>query len=76
MLEYRNGTANRNADRLSRLPQLATGTDRTGSNRLTSADIVGIYLVRPCGFTPCEPSMPGIGLGGFIPIPSLPIPVI
>ena len=73
-LEYRKGTANGNADLLSRLPQPAT--DRTEPNRLSSPDTLGIYLIHPCGFTPCEPSMPGIGLGGLVPTSSLPIPVI
>ena len=70
-LEYRKGTANGNADFLSRLSQPANDADRTGPNHLTSPDTVGISLIRPC-----EPSMPDIGLGGLVPTPSLPIPVI
>ena len=69
-LEYRKGTANGNADFLSRLPQPATDADRTERNRLTGPDTVGIYLIRPCGFAPNEPATPGIGLGGLVTPPS------
>ena len=75
-LDYRKGTSNGNADFLSRLPQPATDADRTGRNRLTGPDTVGIYLVRPCGFAPNEPPTPGIGLGGLVPPPSRPISTI
>ena len=37
---------------------------------------MSIYLINPCGFTPCDPSVPGIRLGGPVPPPSLTIPVI
>ena len=60
------GTANGNADVPSRFPQPATDADRTGPNRLTNPDTVGIYPIRPCCFKPCEPFMPGIGLGGTL----------
>ena len=37
----------------------------------------GLSLMRAgCGFTPCEPCMRGVGLGGLEPTPSLPILVI
>ena len=75
-LEYRKGTANGNADVLSRLPQPATDANRTGRNRLTGPDTVGIYLIRSCGFAPNEPPTPGIGLGGLVSPPSIPIPTI
>ena len=71
-LEYRKGSANGNADFLSRLPQPATDLDRTGLSRLTSPDTVGVYVIHACGFTPIEPSTPGIGLGGLVPPPSIP----
>ena len=67
-LEYRKGSANGNADFLSRLPQPATDLDRTGPNRPASPDTVGVYLIHACGFTPIEPSTPGIGLGGLVPL--------
>ena len=75
-MKYRKGTANGNADFLSRLPQPATDANRTGRNRLTGPDTVGIYLIRPCGFAPNEPPTPGIGLGGLMSPPSRPIPTI
>ena len=75
-LESRRGTPNGNADFLSCPPQPATDAHRTGPNRLTSPDTVSIYLTRPCGFTPCEPSMPSIGSGVLVSTPSLPIPII
>ena len=43
-LDYRKGTANGNADALSRQPQPATDDDRTGRNRRTGPDSVGIHL--------------------------------
>ena len=75
-LECRKVAVNGNADFFSRPPQPATDADRTGPNRLTSPDTVDIYLIRPFGFAHCKLSMPGIGVGGLVPIPSLPIPVI
>ena len=47
-LEYRIGSANGNADFLSRLPQSATELDRTGRNRLSSPGPAGVYLVQSC----------------------------
>ena len=75
-LDYLKGTANGNADFLSRLPQPATDADRTGRNRLTGPDTVGIYLIRLCAFAMNEPPTPGIGLGGLVSPPSRTIPTI
>ena len=71
-LEYQKGAANGNADFLSCLPQPATDADRTGSNRLTSLDTVGVNLIRPCGFTPYELSMAGRHRLGWARTNSLP----
>ena len=71
-LEYRKGTANGNADFLSRLPQPATDGDRTGPNSLD--DPAGVYFIRPCCPTPHMPPMLGNGLGGLISPPSCAIP--
>ena len=66
-LEYRKGSANGNADFLSRLPEPATEHDRNGSTSLTPVEDGGIYLIRACGlFTPSSP-IPGLGLGGLMP---------
>ena len=66
-LEYRKGSANGNADFLSRLPEPATEHDRNGSTSLNPVEDGGIYLVRVCGLnTPSSP-IPGVGLGGLVP---------
>ena len=66
-LEYRKGSANGNADFLSRLPEPATEHDRNGSTSLTPVEDGGIYLIRSCGlYTPSSP-IPGVGLGGLMP---------
>ena len=62
-MEYRKGTANGNANSLSRLHQLITDADRTGCNRLTGPETVGIYFIRPCDFAPNEPPTPVYQLG-------------
>ena len=66
-LEYREGSANGNADFLSCLPKPVTEHDRTGSTSLTPVEDGGIYLIRACGLhTPSSP-IPGAGLGGLTP---------
>ncbi|CAB1097130.1 unnamed protein product [Ectocarpus sp. CCAP 1310/34] len=65
-LVYRNGTANANADFLSRLPLLATETDRHGDNTSIAVDdVAGVYLIRACGRSYHSSSTPNIGLGGL-----------
>ena len=61
---------------LSRLPQPATDLDRTGPNRFTTPDTIGIYLIQACGFTPIDPFNSGIGLGGLVPISPIPCDTI
>ena len=75
-MEYRKGTANGNADLLSRLRQPATDANRAGRNRLTGHDTVSIYFIRPCGFAQNKPPTPGVGLDGFVSPPSRPMPTI
>ena len=61
-LEYRKGSANGNADFLSRLPEPATEHDRNRSTSLNSVEDGGVYLIRVCGLnTPSSP-IPGVGL--------------
>ncbi|MEP1592764.1 hypothetical protein, partial [Sulfitobacter sp.] len=48
-LEYRKGSANGNADFLSRLPEPATEYDRNGSSCLNPVEDGGIFLIRACG---------------------------
>ena len=66
-LEYRKGSANGNADFLSRLTDPATEHDRSGSTSLHSTEDGGIYLIRVCVLrTPSSP-IPSVGLGGLVP---------
>ena len=65
-LEYRKGSANGNADFLSRLPEPTTEHDRNGSTNLNPGEDGGIYLIRVCGLnTPSSP-IPGVILGGLL----------
>ena len=68
-LEYRKGSANGNADFLSRLPQPATKHGHSGSRRLIPAEDGVIYIVRACGLLTPSTSVPGICLGGLVPQP-------
>ena len=45
-LEHRKGSANGNADFLSRLPEPATEHDSSGSTSLNPVENGGIYLIR------------------------------
>ena len=72
-LEYRKGSANGNADFLSRLPQLLTAHDRSSFGRLTAIDDSPLYLVRACGLLPPSTSMPGVDLGRLVPRPDNPL---
>ena len=61
------GSANSNADFLSRLPEPGTEPDRSGSTSLHPVEDSGIYLVRACGLSTPSSQIPGVGLGGFVP---------
>ena len=65
-LEYRKGSANGNADFLSRLPELATECDRSGSSSLTPVDDDGLFLIRTCGLRTRSSPTPGTGLGELV----------
>ena len=83
-LEYRKGSANGNADFLSRLPMEATEQDRTGRSRLTPTDeddaVFSIRhtdptvdtntdeFIRSCGLLPQHDHSAGIQLGGLLPV--------
>ena len=65
-LEYRKGSANGNADFLSRLTDPATEHDRSGSTSLNPLQDGVINLIRVCGLnTPSSP-LPGVVLGGLV----------
>ena len=60
-LEYRKGSANGNADFLSRLPEPATEHCRSGSTSLNPVGDGGIYLIRACGLSTPSSPIPGVG---------------
>ena len=66
-LEYHEGSANGNADFLSRLPEPATEHDRSGSTSLNPVEDGGIYLIRACGLSTSFSPIPGVGLGELVP---------
>ena len=68
-LEYRKGSANGNADFLSRLPEPATEHDRTGSNSLIPVEDCGIIFTQACGLRTHASPVPGVGLSGLVPHP-------
>ena len=66
-LEVRKGSANGDADFLSRLPEPAKVHDRNGSMSLTPVEDGGIYLIKDCGLHTSSSPIPGVGLGGSMP---------
>ena len=72
-LEYRTGSANGNAEFLSRLPEPAIEHDRSGSSSLTPVEDGGIFLIRACGLRIRSSPTPGVGLSGLVPRPESPV---
>ena len=68
-LEYRKGSANGNADFLSRLPEPATKHDRTGSSSRIPVEDGGTFLIQACGLRTRASPIPGVGLSGLVPHP-------
>ena len=69
-LEYRKGSADGNANFLSRrFPETATEHDRSGSSSLTPVDDGGIFLIRACGLCARSSPTPSVGLSGLVPRP-------
>ena len=66
-LEYRKGSANGNADFLSRLPLPATELDRSGPSSLTPSDEEHAFLIRSHGLLLSGASAVRVGLGGLAP---------
>ena len=66
-LSYRRGQENADADFLSRLPLPPIDEDISGASALKDPDILGVYLIRACGFTTPACPVPGVGLGGLTP---------
>ena len=72
-LSYRRGQENANADFLSRLPLPPIADDVSGASALTDPDDLGVYLIRACGLTTPSCPVPGVGLGGLVPSPDIPV---
>ena len=72
-LSYRRGQENANADFLSRLPLHPIADDVSGASALTDPDDLGVYLIRACGLTTPSCPVPGVGLGGLVPSPDIPV---
>ena len=68
-LSYRRGQENADADFLSRLPLPPIDEDISGASALTDPVVLGVYLIRACGFTTPAFPVPGVGLGGLTPLP-------
>ena len=66
-LEYRKGSANGNADFLTRLPLPATELDRSGPSSLTPSDEESLFLIRSHDVFLGGPSAVRVGLGGLAP---------
>ena len=65
----RKGSANGNANFLSRLPEPATEHDRTGSSSLIPVEDGGIFLIRACGLRTRAYPIPDVGWSGLVPHP-------
>ena len=66
---YRKGSADGNADFLSRLPESATEHDRLGSSSLTPVEDGGIFLIRACRLRIRSSPTLGVSLSGLVPRP-------
>ena len=72
-LSYRRGQEHANVDFLSRLPLPLIADDVSGASALTDPDNLGVYLIRACGLTTPSCPVPGVGLGGLVPSPNIPV---
>ena len=63
-LEYRKGSANGNADFLTRLPLPATELDRSGPSSLTPSDEERVFRNRAHGLLLRGPPTVRVGFGG------------
>ena len=72
-LSYRRGQENANADFLSRLPLTPIADDVSGASALMDPADLGVYLIRACGLTTPSCPVPGVGLGGLVPSPDIPV---
>ena len=70
---YRRGQENANADFLFRLPLPPIADDVSGASALMDPDDLGVYLIRARGLTTPSCPVPGVGLGGLVPSPDIPV---
>ena len=70
---YRRGQENANADFLSRLPLPPIAYDVSGASALSDPEDLGVYLIHACGLTTPSCPVPGVGLGGLVPSPDIPV---
>ena len=70
---YRRGQENANADFLSRLALPPIVEDVSGASALTDPDDLVVYLIRACRLTTPSCPVPGVGLGGLVPSPDIPV---
>ena len=61
------------ANSLSRLPLPPIADNVSGASALTDLDDLGVYLIRACGLTTPSCPVPGVGLGGLVPSPDIPV---
>ena len=61
------------ADFLSRLPFPPIADNVSGASALTDPDDLGVYLIRACGLTTPSCPVPGVGLGGLVSSPNIPV---
>ena len=54
-------------------PSLPIADDVSGASALTDPDDLGVYLIRACGLTTPSCPVPGVGLGGLVPSPDIPV---
>ena len=72
-LSFRRGQENANADFLSRLPLSPIADDVSGAFALTDPDGLGVYIICACRLTTPSCPIPGVGLGGLVPSPNIPV---
>ena len=61
------------ADFLSRLPLPPIADNVSGASALTDPDDLGVFLIRACRLTTPSCPVPGVGLGGLVPSPDIPV---
>ena len=58
---------------LSRRPLPPIADNVSGASDLTDPNDLGVYLIRACRLTTPSCPVPGVGLGGLVPSPDIPV---